>query len=100
MRQTRSYLISRLLYYCVKQPGIYLLMLTGILVDFLVQFPFILVCSIENLIRKPRESSPLRSAMPGGKLHYKIFGGSRRHIRNSMMGRVSAARIIKPGIEK
>ena len=44
---------DRLLYYCVKQPGIYLLMITGILADFMIQLPFIVICGIENWFRKP-----------------------------------------------
>jgi hypothetical protein len=52
MKRKQSYWIRQLLNYGVKQPGIYLLILTGILVDFLVQFPFMVVCSFENLIRK------------------------------------------------
>ena len=38
--------------YCVKQPGIYLLMISGILLDFVIQFPFMAICTIENLFRK------------------------------------------------
>ena len=47
----RSDLASQLLYYCVKQPGIYGLMITGILLDFIIQSPFIVICALENLFR-------------------------------------------------
>jgi hypothetical protein len=44
--------INQLLYYCVKQPGIYLLMITGFLVDLMIQFPFMAICAFENMFRK------------------------------------------------
>ena len=43
---------NKLLVYCVKQPGIYLLMITGILLDFMIQSPFMVICALENLFRK------------------------------------------------
>jgi hypothetical protein len=36
----------------VKQPGIYFLMITGILLDFMIQLPFMVICTLENLFRK------------------------------------------------
>jgi len=44
--------LNQLLFYGVKQPGIYLLMVTGILLDFLIQFPFIVICALENLFHR------------------------------------------------
>jgi hypothetical protein len=44
--------VNQLLYFCVKQPGIYLLMITGILLEFIIQLPFIVICGLENLFRK------------------------------------------------
>ena len=52
MNYEKTGLLSCLRVYCVKQPVIYLLMITGILLDFLIQFPFIVVCTFENLFRK------------------------------------------------
>ncbi len=47
-----SNLLNQLVFYGVKQPGIYLLMITGILVDFMIQFPFMMICAFENLFHK------------------------------------------------
>jgi hypothetical protein len=52
MNNRNSGLLNHLHVYCVKQPGIYLLMISGILLDFVIQFPFILICTFENLFRK------------------------------------------------
>ena len=48
----KSGLMYHLRVYCVKRPGIYLLMISGILLDFVIQFPFMAICTIENLFRK------------------------------------------------
>ena len=47
-----SDLLGQLLFYCVKQPAIYLLMITGILMDFMIQLPFLVICVIEDWFRK------------------------------------------------
>ncbi len=52
MDYVKSGLLNHLHVYCVKQPGIYLLMISGILLDFLIQLPFIVICTFENLFRK------------------------------------------------
>ena len=52
MNFKNSELFNKLLLYCLKQPGIYLLMITGILLDFMIQSPFIVICGLENLFRK------------------------------------------------
>jgi hypothetical protein len=44
--------VNQLLYYGLKQPGIYFLMITGILLEFIIQLPFIVICGLENLFRK------------------------------------------------
>ncbi len=36
----------------LKKPGIYLLILIGIAVDFAIQWPFMVLCAIENRFRK------------------------------------------------
>lgn len=51
MNDERSALADQLLFYCVKQPGIYGLMITGILLDFMIQSPFIVICALENFFR-------------------------------------------------
>jgi hypothetical protein len=51
MNDKRSDLANQLLFYCVKQPGIYGLMITGILLDFIIHSPFIVICALENLFR-------------------------------------------------
>lgn len=43
---------NKFILYGLKQPGIYLLMTTGILLDFMIQSPFIVICALENLFRK------------------------------------------------
>ena len=43
---------NKFIFYCLKQPGIYVLMTTGILLDFMIQSPFIVICALENLFRK------------------------------------------------
>jgi hypothetical protein len=45
-------LLNRLFFYGLKLPGVYLLMITGILVDFTIQFPIMMICAVENLFRK------------------------------------------------
>ncbi|CAB1062691.1 hypothetical protein D1BOALGB6SA_7471 [Olavius sp. associated proteobacterium Delta 1] len=52
MNYRNSDLINQLVFYCVKQPVIYLLMITGILLEFMIQFPFMVICALENLFRK------------------------------------------------
>jgi len=42
---------NRILFYCLKQPGIYGLMISGILLDFMIQSPFIVICALENFFR-------------------------------------------------
>jgi hypothetical protein len=39
---------SRLLFLSVKLPGIYFLMILGVVIDFMIQFPFAVICSLEN----------------------------------------------------
>lgn len=51
MNDKRRNLADRLLFYCVKRPGIYGLMITGILLDFMIQSPFIVICALENFFR-------------------------------------------------
>ena len=55
MHHKRHLSLSQIQKYCLKLPGIYLLMITVILVDFLIQLPFILICSFEDLFRKSKE---------------------------------------------
>ena len=45
---TTGHLFKRLLFFSVKLPGIYFLMLFGLAVDFLTQFPFAVICTLEN----------------------------------------------------
>ena len=52
MNFKNSELYNKFLLYGLKQPGIYLLMITGILLDFMIQSPFIVICALENLVRK------------------------------------------------
>jgi hypothetical protein len=52
MNCKKNGLLNHLHVYCVKQPGIYLLMISGFLLDFVIQFPFIVICTFENLFRK------------------------------------------------
>jgi hypothetical protein len=52
MNYKKSGLLNYLQVHCLKQPGIYLLMISGILLDFLIQFPFMVICTFENLFRK------------------------------------------------
>ena len=52
MNCKKSGLFNYLHVYCVKQPGIYLLMISGILLDFVIQLPFMVICTFENLVRK------------------------------------------------
>jgi hypothetical protein len=52
MNFKNSELFNKFIFYCLKQPGIYLLMTTGILLDFMIQSPFIVICALENLFRK------------------------------------------------
>ena len=47
----RRGLANQFLFYCVKQPGIYGLMVAGILLDFIIHFPFIVLCGLENIFR-------------------------------------------------
>ena len=51
-KQTRLAPVNHLLFYCVKQPGIYLLMITGIMLEFIIQLPFIVICTLERLFHK------------------------------------------------
>jgi hypothetical protein len=51
MDDKRNVLANQLLFYCVKQPGIYGLMISGILLDFMIQSPFIVICALENFFR-------------------------------------------------
>lgn len=44
--------LNQLLVYCSKQSGIYLLIIIGILVDSVIQFPFMIICAFENMFRK------------------------------------------------
>lgn len=52
MKCKKKGLLNHLHVYYVKQPIIYLLMISGILLDFMIQFPFIVICTFENLFRK------------------------------------------------
>jgi hypothetical protein len=45
-------LLKEFLYYGVKLPGIFFLMVSGIMVDFIIQSPFIVICALEHLIHK------------------------------------------------
>lgn len=46
---------DRLLFFCAKLPATYFLMTFGLLIDFMIQFPFALICTLENrLVRRPR----------------------------------------------
>ena len=51
-KQTRLAPVNHLLFYCVKLPGIYFLMIAGILLEFIIQLPFIVICALENLFNK------------------------------------------------
>ena len=51
MDDNRSAPANRILFYFVKQPGIYGLMISGILLDFMIQSPFIVICALENFFR-------------------------------------------------
>ena len=45
---------------CLKQPGTYMLMIAGILVDVVIQLPFIIICTIENIFRRQNKSSSIK----------------------------------------
>jgi hypothetical protein len=45
-------LSKKLIFYCAKLPGIYLLMIIGIITDFILHLPFIVICTLENLFRR------------------------------------------------
>jgi hypothetical protein len=44
----KSQLLTRLLFFSAKLPGIYFLMILGMFIDFMIQFPFAVICSLEN----------------------------------------------------
>jgi hypothetical protein len=39
---------NRLLFFSAKLPAIYTLIILGLIFDFLIQFPFALVCALET----------------------------------------------------
>jgi hypothetical protein len=43
---------KRILFFTVKLPGIYLLITAGIILDFFIQLPFLVLCTVENVFRK------------------------------------------------
>lgn len=43
---------KRILYYSLKLPGIYILITIGIMMDFIIHLPFLVLCSVENLFRR------------------------------------------------
>jgi hypothetical protein len=46
---------NRLLFFSVKLPATYFLMTLGLLIDFVIQFPLALICTLENrFVRRPR----------------------------------------------
>ena len=45
-------LINKTLFYTVKLPGIYILITFGIMVDFIIHLPFLVICAIENLFHR------------------------------------------------
>jgi len=85
MNDKRSGLAQQLLFYCAKQPGIYGLMISGILLDFMIQFPFIVICTLENFFRDKGQFKYGRSYFAKSK-------------KNSGRPR-TAASIIRPGTE-
>jgi len=64
MKYRNSDPVKRLLFYCVKQPGIYFLMIAGILFEFLIQFPFIVICALENLFYNKTDSEETITLKP------------------------------------
>jgi len=52
MKSEKCSRLNQLLVNCLKQFGIYLLIIIGILVDFMIQFPFMIICAFENMFRK------------------------------------------------
>ena len=51
MRPDRD-LKKRLLFYPIKLPGIFLLITIGIMMDFIIHLPFLVICTVENIFRK------------------------------------------------
>jgi hypothetical protein len=45
-------LLKDFLYIGVKLPGIFFIMVIGIMVDFIIQLPFIVICALENHAHK------------------------------------------------
>ncbi len=52
MSHNNSDLKKRLLFYTIKLPGIYVLITIGIMADFIIQLPFLIICTVENLLRR------------------------------------------------
>jgi hypothetical protein len=43
---------KQLLFYTAKLPGIFLLVTIGIMMDFIIQLPFLILCTLENRYRR------------------------------------------------
>ena len=47
--------VNRLIFFFAKLPAIYFLMIFGLLIDLMIQFPFAFICAIENrFVRRSR----------------------------------------------
>ncbi len=53
-KNNKNQLLTRLLFFSAKLPGIYFLMIFGMVIDFMIQFPFAVICTLENrFLRRP-----------------------------------------------
>jgi hypothetical protein len=43
--------LRKVLFYTLRLPGIYLLITLGILFDFILHLPLLIICSLENIFR-------------------------------------------------
>jgi hypothetical protein len=44
--------LKKLLFYTLRLPGIYILIILGIMLDFILHLPFLVICLVENLFRR------------------------------------------------
>ena len=50
--RTSDDFLKKLLFYTLRLPGIYILITLGIMFDFILHLPFMVICSVENLFRR------------------------------------------------
>lgn len=51
-KYNKNHVLHRLLFIPAKLSAIYFLMIFGILIDFMTQFPFAIICTLENRLVK------------------------------------------------